>query len=91
MSNMKQVYDFAVKWCDKFREQNISYRELVSPSMGQDCTDLGFDVDGGQAFFEKYGSDASEYEALNIIIDDVNDIQCLALQTTGDGYILVRI
>ena len=25
MPDMKQIHDFAVKWCDKFRDQNINY------------------------------------------------------------------
>ena len=29
MTDMKQIHDFAVKWCDKFRNQNINYIELV--------------------------------------------------------------
>ena len=29
MADMKQIHDFAVKWCDKFRDQNINYIELV--------------------------------------------------------------
>lgn len=27
MADMKQIHDFAVKWCDKFRDQNIKYIE----------------------------------------------------------------
>lgn len=29
MADMKQIHDFAVKWCDKFRDHNIIYIELV--------------------------------------------------------------
>ena len=29
MEDMRQVHDFAVKWCDKFRDQKINYTELV--------------------------------------------------------------
>ena len=27
---MKEIHDFAVKWCDIFRDQNINYIELVA-------------------------------------------------------------
>ncbi|MBK1809506.1 hypothetical protein JHL18_02455 [Clostridium sp. YIM B02505] len=74
---MKQIYDFAVKWCDKFRDQNINYIELVDHWMADDCAVLGFEMDGGHAFFEKYGKAANNYEALDRIIDDVKDIPLL--------------
>lgn len=45
MSKMKKVYEFAVKWCDKFRDQNINYIELVDHYMADDCDALGFDMD----------------------------------------------
>lgn len=77
MYDMKQIYDFAVKWCDKFRDQNINYKELVNHYMADDCAALGFEMDCGNAFFEKYGNAINSYEALDKIIDDVNDISLL--------------
>ena len=35
--DMKQIHDFAVKWCDKFRAQNINYIDLVDHFMADDC------------------------------------------------------
>ena len=29
VADMKQVYEFATKWCDKFRDQDINYIELA--------------------------------------------------------------
>lgn len=29
VAEMKQIHDFAVKWCDKFRDQNINYGHIV--------------------------------------------------------------
>lgn len=29
MAEMKQIHDFAIKWCDKFRDPKIDYLELV--------------------------------------------------------------
>lgn len=77
MANMKQIHDFAVKWCDKFRDQNINYIELVDHYMADDCAALDFEMDCGHAFSEKYGDAASNSEALNRIIDEVDDILLL--------------
>lgn len=77
MADMKQIHDFAVKWCDKFRDQNINYIDLVDHFMADDCAALGFEMDCGHAFYEKYGQAASNYEALDKIIDDVTDIPLL--------------
>lgn len=77
MAEMKQIHDFAVKWCDKFRDQNINYIELVDHYMADDCDALGFEMDCGHAFSEKYGNAANNHEALDRIIDDVTDIPLL--------------
>lgn len=74
MAEMKQIYDFAVKWCDKFRDQKINYIELVDHYMADDCAALGFEMDCGHAFSEKYGTASSDSTELDKIIDDVNDI-----------------
>ena len=77
MADMIQIHHFAVKWCDKFRDQNIHYIELVDHWMADDCVALGFEMDCGHAFSEKYGQAAKNYEALDRIIDDVTDIPLL--------------
>ena len=69
MAEMKQIHDFAVKWCDKFRDQNINYIELVDHWMADDCAALGFEMDCGHAFSERYGQAANNHEALDSIID----------------------
>ena len=74
---MKQIHDFAVKWCDKFRDQNINYIELVDHWMTDDCAALGFEMDCGHALSERYGQAANNHEALDRIIDDVTDIPLL--------------
>lgn len=77
MAEMKQIHEFAAKWCDKFRDQNINYIELVDHYMADDCAALGFEMDCGHAFTEKYGDAASNSDALDRIIDDVDDIPLL--------------
>lgn len=77
MADMKQVYDFAVKWCDKFRNPNINYIELVDHYMADDCDALGFMMDCGNAFSDKYGAAFNDHKELDKIINDVNDIDLL--------------
>lgn len=74
MASMKQIHDFAIKWRDKFLDTNINYIELVEPWMADDCAMLGFEMDCGHAFFEKYGQAVNNYEVLNSVIDDVTDV-----------------
>lgn len=73
-ADMNQIHDFAVKWIDKFRDQQINYIELVEPYMADDCDGLGFEMDCGHAFEHVYGKAASNCEELDKIIDDVTDI-----------------
>lgn len=77
MADMKQIHDFAVKWCDKFRDPNSNYIDLVDHFIADDCAALGFEMDCGHAFSEKYGQASSNHEILNRIIDDVTDIHLL--------------
>ena len=77
MTGIKAVHDFAIKWCDKFRDQKINYIELVDHFMADDCATLGFEMDCGHAFQEKYGSAVYDVEALDKIIDGIDDIPLL--------------
>ena len=49
------------------------------PDMKQihDCAALGFEMDCGHAFSERYGQAANNHEVLDSIIDDVTDIPLL--------------
>jgi hypothetical protein len=77
MEYLEQVHLFATKWIEKFRDQKISYIELVDHYLADDCQALGFQMDCGHAFSEKYGDAASSCDALNRIIDEVTDIKLL--------------
>lgn len=77
MADMKQIHDFAVKWHDKFLDQNINYIELVDHFMADDCDALGFEMDCGHSFSEKYGQAVSNHEELGKIIDEITDIPLL--------------
>src|SRR5659263_161635 len=77
VADMKQVHDFAVKWRDKFCDQNINYTELFDHYMSDDCDALGFEMDCGKSFAETYGDAARNYEELDKIIETVTDIKLL--------------
>lgn len=77
MTDMKAIHEFAVKWCDKFRDQKINYIELVDHFMADDCAALGFEMDCGHAFEAQYGSAVYDHAALDRVIDDVDDIPLL--------------
>ena len=77
MLDIEQVYTFAVRWLNKFRDPNINIEELEDHIMANDCNSLGFIMDCGNAFSKKYGQAFSDYTELSKIIDDVNDIKLL--------------
>ena len=77
MTDMKQVHAFAVKWCYKFCAPQINYTELLDHHMAYDCDALGFDMDYGNAFYERYGKAVNDHDELDKIIDDVNDVDLL--------------
>ena len=77
MTDMKQIHEFAVKWYDKFSDKKINYIELVDHYMADDCEALGFVMDCGHAFTEKYGYSTSKVESLERIIGQITDIPLL--------------
>ena len=44
MEHLEQVHLFATKWIEKFRDQKISYIELVDHYLADDCQALGFQM-----------------------------------------------
>jgi len=71
------TYDFTCKWLEKFCDSNIHYIELVERWMGDDCRALGFEMDCGNAFNEKYKGAFGDYRELKRIIDKVTDVKLL--------------
>ena len=86
MADMKQIHAFAVKWFDKFRDKKINYIELVDHYMADDCEALGFVMDCGHAFTEKYGDAASNFEALERIIGEVTEEKVKIVQEADAIY-----
>lgn len=77
MADMKQIHEFAVKWLDKFRDKKTNYIEFADHCIADDCDALGFEMDCGHAFSEKYGNAANDFEALECIIGTITDIPLL--------------
>ena len=77
MAKKEHIRDFAIKWCNKFQNDGTNYLELIEHYMADDCDALGFEMDCGQAFSEKYGCAVNDYNELIKIIDDVFDISLL--------------
>ena len=77
MEIMSQIHAFAVKWIRKFEDKNTNYLELVDHYMADECAALGFEMDCGNAFSEKYGNAATDCTELKRIIDEVTDIALL--------------
>lgn len=68
---------FAQKWLEKFQDPNICYIELVEHYLADDCKMLGFEMDSGHAFYERYGAAVNSASELLKIINEIDDIQLL--------------
>ena len=71
------IKEFAQKWLEKFQDPNICYIELVDHYFADDCQTLGFEMDCGHAFGERYGNAVNNADALREIIDEISDMQLL--------------
>ena len=69
--------EFAQKWIEKFQDPNICYIDLVEHYLADDCQELGFKMDSGHSFYERYGCAVNTADELLKIIDRINDIQLL--------------
>ncbi len=55
-ASVADIHAFAIKWLDKFKDPQTDKREFLGRQMADDCRALGFEMDSGKAFNEKYGS-----------------------------------
>lgn len=76
MKENKKVYDFAIKWLNKFKDKTLSYKEFTNNQMGKKCSELGFQVYCGHTFLEKYGK-INNLENFKKIIEELEDINLL--------------
>ncbi len=77
MTDKKQVHAFAEKWISKFKDSEINFVELVDHFLADDCENLGFKMDCGDAFGEKYGCAVSNSDELARVINCVTDVDLL--------------
>ena len=73
------IHEFSIKWINKFQDKNWNFHEIFeSDEFPNGCWSLGFEMDCGKSFSEKYGSDSfRELELLQRVICNVDDIQAL--------------
>lgn len=74
---MIQILYFVDKWLNKFLDETTNYIELVDHYMADECKALGFEMDSGASFTEKYGHQAGNIDVFCHIIDQVTDISIL--------------
>lgn len=77
LSDTNQIHNFAIKWSNKFQNKNTFYVELADHFIADECAALGFEMDCGNAFEQKYGRAVYDYNELNRIIDNITDISLL--------------
>ena len=78
VQRMEHIHDFAIKWLDIFGSPNVNYQAIFDCiTMVENCREIGFIMDGGQAFSAKYGRAANDYKELKKIIHEVTDISLL--------------
>ena len=77
MAEMQEVHEFAVKYYSLFVNPQTAERD-VEEGFSAQCFALGFEMDCGKRFIEVFSSDAFyNHEALDIIIEDIDDYQLL--------------
>ena len=71
------IHYFAVRYIDMFNDPKADYLKLEN-DLGKDCGDLGFDMDVGESFIERYSKDAfHKADTLERIINDVDSVDIL--------------
>ena len=77
MAQLSKVYEFACKWLDKFNNPEVDYIELVDRFFAEDCRKLGFEMDCGIAFNNKYKGAFNHTDLLRKIINEITDISLI--------------
>ena len=67
------IKEFTQKWTTKFQDSDVCYIDLVDHYMADDCQELGFEMDCGHAFQERYGKAVYDVTELRKIIEYVSD------------------
>lgn len=73
-----RINEFAIKWLERFKKENYNFYLIFdADEFPDDCKKLGFIMDCGYSFIDKYGEDVNTYIGLKRKIDNVYDIQIL--------------
>lgn len=71
------IHSFAVRFYDMFNDPRVDYLTLAN-ALGKECDNLGFEMDVGESFIERYSKDAfHKADTLERIINDVDSIEIL--------------
>ena len=74
------IYEFAIKWVNKFQEKNWNYYEIFdSDEFSNECIKLKFEMDCGNKFVEVYGSNMMKGNNLEKESKKINAIMILGL------------
>ena len=73
----KDIYGFAMKWFNKFKNNYNFYDIFDNLDFPNECKRLNFEMDCDNSFINKYGSDATTYEGLKNKIDNIDNIKIL--------------
>ena len=74
-----KINEYIVKFSDLLNDNGIPEMEVLdNPEIGDGFKQLGFEMDCGKMFEDKYGPKAfSDSEALERVIDGIEDVQLL--------------
>ena len=73
----REIYEFAIRWLYAFGNPKDSPYDLLEGEFQDDCRELGFRMDCGRAFAEKYGEADKSAEALRRVIGEIDDLLLL--------------
>lgn len=43
MNNIREIYEFALEWLEKFKNPNVVYTRIIDRSFKENCEKLGFE------------------------------------------------
>lgn len=77
MLDEADIHSFAVRFYDMFNDPKADYITLAN-ALGKECDNLGFEMDVGESFIERYSKDAfHKADTLERIINDVDSVEIL--------------
>lgn len=68
---------FAKKWLDIFNNSSTIHKCLFNNFLAEDCEKIGFKMDCGKSFIDKYGKSFYNYIELDSNINKINDIELI--------------